>query len=368
MKNKSKEDKTNRYQSNLVVLISTLNFINLKFNKYTQNNILYFFNSNLKRNNQKTIKMKTLQNYLYKLEKKFKVTLNYCKHLGQKCGSEVYYTLQYPKKECHYKINSHFKNLEKEKIKKFKERIKTNEKENGSLKWECINNINNKREEEALVKYIKKCKFKTKLPFLLLNLKINRSLKIEHIKDIKKHERTINLLDKEELNLLKKKIKENGNERGCIKNFLDKRGYIYKISYKRTKHKKKIEKLKEVLKRVEAELIDKNYRKENLRKEIERVYEVYKEKPHFILEQYKYKDLERIINKIKNKISIYSVQENIDDIKNNIFSILLEQLRYKISTEKLIPALKGFINSENELKYSKLIDNTYHYKLLKMIQ
>ncbi|AYE36785.1 peptide transporter (plasmid) [Borrelia turcica IST7] len=367
MKNKIKSS-TNRYQSNLVVLISTLNFMNLKLNKYTQNNILYFFNGNLKRNNQKTIKMKTLQNYLYKLEKKFKVTINYCKHLGKQCGSEVYYTLQYSKKECHFKINSHFKNLEREKIKKFKERVKIYEKENGSLKWECINNKNNKREEEVLLKYINKCKFKIKLPFFLLNLKIDKSLKIEHIKDIKKHERIIKLLEKEDIDLLKRAIEENGNTKGCIKEFLEKGGYLCKKTRKITKQQKKRIKLIEILDRVETELGEKNYSKEHLRKEIEEVYEMYKEKPHFIIEQDKYKDLEKIISKIKSKIPIYAKQESADDIKNNVFSILLEQLRYKVGIDILIPALKRFINSEDELKYSKVIDNTYYYELLEMIQ
>ncbi|MBW6187168.1 hypothetical protein KZ870_38745, partial [Pseudomonas aeruginosa] len=127
---KSIKGKTNRYQYNLIVLISTLNFMNLKLKKYTQNNILYFFNGNLKRNKQKTVKIKTLQNYLYELEKKFSITHNYCKHLGKKCGSEVYYTLQYSKKEWHKKINSHFKNIKIEKTNKYKERVKTHSKEN----------------------------------------------------------------------------------------------------------------------------------------------------------------------------------------------------------------------------------------------
>nr|WKT13978.1 plasmid maintenance protein [Borrelia sp. BU AG58] len=361
--------KASRYQSNLVVLISTLNFMNLRFDKYTQNNILYFFNGNLKRNNQKTVKMKTLQNYLYKLQKKFKITINYCKHLGKKCGSEVYYTLQYSKKECYFKINSYFKKLEREKVKKFKERVKNYEKENGSLKWECINNINNNREEGALKKYISKCKFRTNLPFFLLNLGIEKSLKIEHIKEIKRNEKIIHLLNKQDLVSLKRTIKENENTRGCIVDFLNKRGYFNKRKHKESTHKRRKEKLRETLNDVEAKLLkEKNYSKEHMREEIDKVYEKYKDKPHFIVEQDKYKDLEKIVSKLKNKIPFYANQENLEDIKNNIFSILLEQLKHKVGIDTLIPALKRLINSEVELNYSKIVDNTYYYELLEMLQ
>ncbi|WP_241763809.1 plasmid maintenance protein, partial [Borrelia nietonii] len=38
---------TNKYQHKLIVLISTLNYMNLKLKKYTQSNILYYFNNNM---------------------------------------------------------------------------------------------------------------------------------------------------------------------------------------------------------------------------------------------------------------------------------------------------------------------------------
>ncbi|UGQ17957.1 plasmid maintenance protein [Borrelia sp. RT1S] len=363
-----KKGKANRYQSNLVVLVSTLSYMNLRFTKYTQNNILYFFNENLKRNNQKTIKMKTLQNYLYKLQKKFKVTINYCKHLGEKCGSEVHYTLQYSKKECHFKINSYFKKLEREKVRKFGERVKIYEKENGSPKWECINNINNKREKEALEKYINKCGFKTNLPFFLLNLRIDKALKIEHIKDIKKNEKMICLLHREELINLKKTIKENGNKRGCITELLKREEYLQERKHNISQKGKK-EELRKMLNDTEVKLLqEKNYSKKHIREEIEKIYETYKDKPHFILEQYKYKDLEKAVNRIKSKAPIYKQQEALDDIKNNIFSILLEQLKDKVGIDILMPALKRLVNSKVELKYSKMMDNSYYYELLEMIQ
>ncbi len=50
-----------------------------------------------------------MQNYLYKLEKELNVTTNYYKHMGVNCGTEIYYKLNYPKKECYLKINQYFK-------------------------------------------------------------------------------------------------------------------------------------------------------------------------------------------------------------------------------------------------------------------
>ncbi|WP_233709177.1 plasmid maintenance protein, partial [Borreliella bavariensis] len=96
--NKKKPNFHNKLQYKLIVLISTLKYVNKKHKKYTQQNILYYFNENLKRNGQATIKLKTLQKYLYELEKKFKITTNYYKHLGINCGTEIYYKLNYPKK------------------------------------------------------------------------------------------------------------------------------------------------------------------------------------------------------------------------------------------------------------------------------
>ncbi|MCD2401779.1 plasmid maintenance protein, partial [Borreliella bissettiae] len=99
----------NKYQHKLIVLVSTLCYVNDKHKKYSQNKILYYFNENLKRNGQNPIKIKTLQNYLYKLEREFKVTINYYKHLGVNCGTEIYYKLKYQKQKCYHKINQYFK-------------------------------------------------------------------------------------------------------------------------------------------------------------------------------------------------------------------------------------------------------------------
>ncbi|WP_419255428.1 plasmid maintenance protein, partial [Borreliella afzelii] len=42
----------NKHQYKLIVLVSTLKYVNKKYKKYTQKNILYYFNENLKRNGQ----------------------------------------------------------------------------------------------------------------------------------------------------------------------------------------------------------------------------------------------------------------------------------------------------------------------------
>ncbi|WP_236841503.1 plasmid maintenance protein, partial [Borreliella garinii] len=71
MKNLSNVNKTskktpcyNKLQHKLIVLISTLKYINTKYQKYTQKNILYYFNENLKRNGQTTTTLRTMQKYL----------------------------------------------------------------------------------------------------------------------------------------------------------------------------------------------------------------------------------------------------------------------------------------------------------------
>ncbi|WP_024653020.1 plasmid maintenance protein, partial [Borrelia persica] len=159
--------KTNKHQHMLIILISTLDYLNSNFKQYNQNKILYYFNRNLRQNGQKEIKMKTLQSYLYKLGKTINVTENYHKHLGENCGTEVYYKLKYPKKICNRRINKffrekkeerfqkrvnkHYENLEKA-VNQHSNEKHSNEKHGngkyGSAKtWECFNNniiINNK--------------------------------------------------------------------------------------------------------------------------------------------------------------------------------------------------------------------------------
>ncbi len=169
----------NRVQHKLIVLVSTLEYINKKHQKYTQSDIFLCFNTNLIRNGQATIKLKTMQNYLYKLEKELNVTTNYYKHMGVNCGTEIYYKLNYPKKECYLKINQYFKD---KKNFLFKSRLnkyfndKSTKKGNVDSK-ECFNNKNNIKEKEKeksdfqiekyqIKNYYNKCKFLSKKSLL----------------------------------------------------------------------------------------------------------------------------------------------------------------------------------------------------------
>ncbi|MCD2391142.1 plasmid maintenance protein, partial [Borreliella burgdorferi] len=110
----------NKHQHKLISLTSTLDYLNKKDKKYTQKNILYYYNENLKRNGLAPTTLRTMQNYLYKLEKVLKVTTNYYQHMGVNCGTEIYYKLKYPKKECYQKINKYFK---ERKNSRFKSRV-----------------------------------------------------------------------------------------------------------------------------------------------------------------------------------------------------------------------------------------------------
>ncbi|WKC77546.1 plasmid maintenance protein (plasmid) [Borreliella turdi] len=375
---------TRNFQHNLIVLISTLNFINLNFKKYTQKNILYFLNKNLERNKQNPIKLKTLQNYLYKLEKKFKVTLNYCKHLGKNSGSETYYKLKYKKEKCYSIINTYFKEKTNNKINEFMQRIKTFNQINGSVKWECISNINNKYKEyrnihknpkkttnnEILKKYLSKCNFKTQIPALIMNLETTNKIKIYHLRNLKHIENELKEIDPQKIEKhLSNKIKENKNNPGYLCKFFKNNGYkklINKIKETNNKNKKEI--LKKILKEKIKELETEKYKKEDLEKFFSKTYEIYKIKPHFIIEQKKYPDLEKLVKRAKKEIpKIQDRMIKLKSIKNNIFSILLEQLRHKVDNDKLIPTLKKFIENEPDLKYSKVFDNSYYNNLIKIV-
>ncbi|UPA14072.1 plasmid maintenance protein [Borrelia turicatae] len=242
--NTKEQKKFNKHQHKLIVLISTLNYMNSNLKKYTQSNILYYFNNNLKRNGQKIIKIKTLQSYLYKLEKELQITINYYKHLGKNYGTEIYYQLKYPKNKCYHKINSYFK-IKREK--KFNERVYKYlcSKNINEEKWECINNNN-----------------------------INNIYNIYNTKP------------KEKLNKIHKKHKYKTNA---------------------TSTNKKTKPIREATK------------------------------------------------------------NNKDNIRNNIFSILLEQLKQKVDIKTLVPILKHYLNKTNNLNYDKIINNQYYYDLLEIL-
>lgn len=383
---KKAKQTTKNFQHNLIVLISTLNFINLNLKKYTQKNILYFLNKNLERNKQKLIKLKTLQNYLYILEKKFKVTLNYCKHLGKNSGSETYYKLKYEKEKCYLIINTYFKEKKANKINEFMQRIKKFNQINSSVKWECINNTNNNIKEyrniyinfqkttnkEKLKKYLSKCDFKTKIPSLIMDLKTTNKIKIYHLRNLKHIENELKEIDPKKIEKhLSNVIKENTNNPGYLCKFFKNNGYkklISKIKKTNEKYKNKTGILRKILAEKIKELENQQYKKEELEKFFSKTYEIYKIKPHFIIEYKKYPDLDKLIKRAKIETSkVPNKIEKLKSIKNNIFSILLEQLRHKVDNEKLISTLKTFIENEPDLKYSKVFDNSYYNNLIKIV-
>ncbi|APS99331.1 peptide transporter (plasmid) [Borreliella mayonii] len=387
-KSPSTTKRAKNFQHNLIVLISTLNFINLNLKKYTQKNILYFLNKNLERNKQNPIKLKTLQNYLYTLEKKFKVTLNYCKHLGKNSGSETYYKLKYEKEKCYLIINTYFKEKVINKINEFTQRIEKFNQINSSVKWECINNTNNiyKYKEyrniqknskkttnvEILKKYLSKCNFKTEIPSIIMNLKTTTRIKIYHLRNLKHIENDLKEIDPKNIEKhISDAIKENANNPGYLCKFFKNSGYkkiIDKIKETEKKYKSKKEILKKILESKIKELENKQYKKEDLEKFFRKTYEIYKIKPHFIIEYKKYPDLYELVKRAKKEIpKIQNKMVKLKSIKNNIFSILLEQLRHKVDNDKLIPTLKKFIENEPDLKYSKVFDNSYYNNLIEIV-
>ncbi|ASJ27662.1 plasmid maintenance protein [Borrelia turicatae] len=348
---KSTKKTTNKYQHKLIVLISTLNYMNLNLKQYNQSNILYYFNNNMKKNDQKPVKLKTLQSYLYKLEKEFKVTINYHRHLGVNMGTEVYYKLKYSKKECYRIINKHFRDKKEE---RHENRVnayleKTCTKNSSVEKWECLYNKYNKKEEDKnntkyierlkVEKYAKKCNFKSNAFFSILNLEADKDFKIQALKAIK--------------------IAENS-------------GYekISDTKPNNTKLESKQKELSKILNETKANLKNEGYDSKQLESQIQNVYEQYKNKPHFIIERDKYSDLKKIIGKLKKTVEYTNknTQKNERDIRNNVFSILLEQLRHKVDISVLVPILKNYLSRQNTLEYNKVFSNHYHYELLELME
>ncbi|WP_210373002.1 plasmid maintenance protein [Borreliella garinii] len=343
----------NKLQHKLVVLISTLDYINKKYKKYTQNNILYYFNENLKRNSQTTTTLKTMQNYLYRLEKEFKVTTNYHKHLGVNFGTEIYYQLNFSKKECYQKINKYFQ--EKKNL-RFQNRAKSGLKEkftkNGSVDLKgCINNKNNNIKEEEkekrkinqiekyqIVKYFNKSKFLCKeILSSLLELDIDKDTMIKIIKIIKRTE----------IKLLKNK----------------------NIHFNKFSLRKKQEKLKEILNNTQKQLEKSGYNPKQLEINFQKTYENYKFKPHFIIESHKYNDLNYIKHKLKKSIEIKkeNPKKDYENLKINIFNILIEQLKKDTNIEILKPVIKEYLNNQKKLEYNKVF-GIYYFELLEIIK
>ncbi|MCD2386105.1 plasmid maintenance protein [Borreliella burgdorferi] len=335
----------NKHQHKLISLTSTLNYLNKKDKKYTQKNILYYFNENLKRNGQTISKLKTMQNYLYKLEKDIKVTTNYHKHLGVNCGTEIYYQLNFSKKDCYQKINQYF---QEKKLSRFKSRVKNHLKDkfnkNGNVYFkECLNNNNNIKEERKINQitlyqiknYYNKCNFKSKKTLSILNLNLNKDTMFKVFKIIKKIE----------------------NKR--FKNTNLNKSYF----------KEKQKKLKEILNNTQKELEKNGYNPKQLKINFQKIYENYKFKPHFIIENHKYSDLNNIKRKLEKSIERKkeNSQQNYQNLKTNIFNILIEQLKKETNIEILKPIIKEYLNNQKKIEYNKVF-GIYHLELLEIIK
>ncbi|WNZ74044.1 plasmid maintenance protein [Borreliella garinii] len=343
--NKSPQVKS-KYQSKLIALISTLEYINKNKKKYNQSDILYCFNSNLKRNGQKEVSIKTLRNYFYKLER-LNITINYHRHLGINMGTEVYYDLRRSKKECYSLLNQYFRD---KKTARFQKRvnsyIKINYNKKGNVKdGECFNNKNNKEEKEnkrktqinklKLKKYAKKCNFSDNISSFIIRLNLKKETTIKLFK----------LISKEKYYFKK----EN---RYKLQNSLQR------------KRKDLISMLREAL----INLINEGYEKERLEIQIQKTYQKYKNKPHFILECNKYKDFNQIMNKIKNNIKKDDVQKHKKNIATNIYNILLDQLHNKFKKINLKYKIKEYLNKQRKLEYRKIFNNQYYNEIINLIE
>ncbi|ETZ17594.1 hypothetical protein BDCR2A_01480 [Borrelia duttonii CR2A] len=344
MKSTNKPTCHNKYQHKLIVLTSTINYMNLNFKKYTQSNILHYFNNNLKNNEQKEVKLKTLQNYLYKLEKELKVTNNYYKHLGVNMGTEVYYELKYFKKKCYRKINKYFKDKKNNRFKsRVQKELMQQKIKNGNVELkECNNNIYNNKEErkeklenkisiekKQIKKYAKKCNIQYNLLSSILDLNICKNNAIEIFKAIKKDE---NQMKKNECQI---KIKQKS--------------------------------LNKILKEMKKQLENKGYDSKILKTEIQKIYEKYKNKPHFIIENEKYKDLDKIKNELERSIKRTKTHSS-KEIKINIFSILFDRLQYKSKVNFFVPILKDYLKKQEKLEYNKAFNDQYYNEILKIIE
>ncbi len=99
-----------------------------------------------------------------------------------------------------------------------------------------------------------------------------------------------------------------------------------------------------------------NIKKEDLEKFFNKTYEIYKIKPHFIIEYKKYPDLDKLVQRAKKEIcKIQDKMIQLKSIKNNIFSILLEQLRHKVDNDKLIPTLKNSLRMSLTLNIARYL-------------
>ncbi|MCD2416009.1 plasmid maintenance protein, partial [Borreliella burgdorferi] len=92
-------------------------------------------------------------------------------------------------------------------------------------------------------------------------------------------------------------------------------------------------------------------------------------KPHFIIENHKYSDLNNIKRKLEKSIERKkeNSQQNYQNLKENIFNILIEQLKKETNIEILKPIIKKYLNNQKKIEYNKVF-GTYHLELLEIIK
>ncbi|QMU99841.1 hypothetical protein F0310_05355 (plasmid) [Borrelia sp. A-FGy1] len=415
-------------QTNLVILVSTLDFVNNKHNQYTQKYLYHCFTLNQKRFNKKIISQETFRKYLYILEK-LKITDNYCKRKGKQKGSEIRYTLLHNKKECNKLINNHFmEEKEKSFSKSFKAywKKKQNKSENKNIltkntygKHHCNSNKNNniknieKRENLSLiktskksfkknkrntnnktrhVKYANKCEFKSNnILNLISKLNTNEENKINHLKNYKRIELECNNIHINELEAIVFPIIKNNyknpyylykfNKYGCFARIVEyfngdkgkfeiKNGIIYEKSIQITKDfdKKRRDLLQKTIENVKQELIKKHYKQEDLDTEFAKLFDKYKTKPHFILEHNKYQDLPRFISYVKNKChKVETSKETEANNRSALFSIILDRATLKypsIEVKKIRLKVRNYMRTIENIEWELIKDNTYLYNFM----
>ncbi|WP_024654530.1 plasmid maintenance protein, partial [Borrelia hispanica] len=283
------------------------------------------------------------------------VTNNYYQHLGINMGTEVYYELKYNKKECNRLINKSFK-IKKEKRfqKRVNEHFKSKFNKEGSVeKAESLYNKYNKNKKEEkctsqiedfqLKKYANKCNFKTRFFYNILKLNLEKEVKVDLLRKLKNAE---NAIERCYIGDTKR-----GEDKRCVT------------------LKEKQEKLSLVLESVVTELKNEGYDSADLEAKMGSIYEKYRPKPHFIIEQERYGDLSVIVANLKKTVKkTENLKSQYEDLKNNIFSILLDQLRQKVKIEILIPKLKEYLKRQEKLEYKKVFNNQYYYELLDLIE
>lgn len=139
---------------------------------------------------------------------------------------------------------------------------------------------------------------------------------------------------------------------------------------KASKLKNKQKELRRILNEIKNDLENENYDNKQLEIQIKDIYKQYKNKPHFIIEKNKYCDLEKIVVKLKNNLKHINTntKKSKTNIKNNIFNILIEQLKNKVEIKIFIPILKNYLDKQNKLEYGKVFSNHYYYEILKEIE